>query len=435
MEPNKVQPKEIESAKTNESNKFQLNENTLLYSLSIERDKLINYLQKNSEYNKLQKEISEFAKPIYNKWKLTLLGNCPTAEDYRCHKIYEIPTFELVDTIIKIAEHFQVKRIFEITLTDGLLSACIMTQTNKYITACIRIRTNNELEVTPFYNPATVNLYPLEIFNRFQRMDDICKMVIFNWAITSTDNNVIRKIAEQQKTEVIIVIGEPFGRSCLTHYTHEQILKNNYDYYILPVKQTCILDDCQKNSSYSQVSVYILHSKNNGVDLRKLCETNLFPENNDNKLTVNSALQDLARHKKIPLWFVNIKNEEQSLRCKEILYDVTEDKSTFPDGIIPQWIHNFEKLEFWHKNVNLKRFPLNIQSSKSFDTYYKMYTELPLLGLNKYKDEKWIPMWINSVDDGQKYFWLDYSTQENDKQWKESRRSFLDKYYQVSGSR
>jgi hypothetical protein len=408
-----------------------------------ELHKLPIFLKKYGNYEML-KDIIKNAEVLLNKeeknnkksfLKNFMLGNLGY-EYYKQSAFYELPTNELIFTILSILYLFDITHCYELYAGTGLITKMLKIhhQTFGYKNIkwecsddCSWIETvnnnifNNEVEKKCFLSYITKKQVP----------ESDC--YIFCWPDSSI-KNYISKFCKEKNPNIIILI-DNINRCSFDNKT---IIKNKYKKINLNIKQICYNDVIKyfdkysvssttiyiKNELYDSMNLYgdafnefiINNAKNfikyNFNSYNNIITNILLPSNY--QLNIENIKLSLIDNYKVPEEFINLPNDYFENAIK--LYDNSIDKIN-----IPIFLKTVDDIICWMKLYKIDNCPENISSYDKFIEFMKLYkrTYDDLEGL---KRDGVIPLWVSDRGMARKCISLDYSL--NDKKWKKSEYQF-----------
>lgn len=381
-----------------------------------DRSKLPEFLLKYGSYDHLTNLLKtvEIRKSKYTNIIMDMfLGNIGY-ETNKQSAIYELPTKELIDTILHICQKLNIKTIEELCAGQGLLSR-MLNETNK---VNVVATDGNRWIETSFPNRYfnVTSKYFIEYCTDFQDGD---KLLILSWP-PDNDNDALLEFIEKKKPNNILVLGSYFYDPIKDIVDMAQ--NKEYNVIDIPAKQICLEDYYKHNNFFPNCccrSHSILLTRSNVDVLKDIDENNLCKSLLETKYSDKLIFQDFVKYKLELPWVFNL----------------TENKDTYIDIVIyiamviqkklkpPLYIKNLDEFNFWYNKVINKKFPLKIESRQKFKEFKKIMHILEKnQGLSKIRSFYGLPSWITNLTFAEQYIWLDFST--TNKKWKESLASF-----------
>jgi hypothetical protein len=213
------------------------------------------------------------------------------------NKLWELPTIELVNGLLRLFKNLGITRINELGSEMALLSALLNYYAKK---------SNFKLEINayPKFDHDFTNkftYYP--ITNR--ELTDFKNPIIISWLHPKFESELLQMILSN-KLEYVFLVGEHVSStneitSCQSVEFHNELISNGYKFYLIPFKQVCQLDYISQNKlrdgnelcSRSCTVLYTTHDLNLDDESIKIIvgEENLgiYKELNNN----HSIIQDI----------------------------------------------------------------------------------------------------------------------------------------------
>jgi len=415
-----------------EKNNLDKKSEELYNILKLDRIKLKNYLDINNKYEDLKKILYNI-ECLYshdydgNFIKDLFLGKI----GYEYNKqmaIYNFPTESLIKAIDEIVKLLDIEIIQEIGSGLGLLSY----QINKYIKIpLVATDGKNWLETNSFNNYYSVIKKDILEYNEFDNNKK--KLFILSWLINNNSEE-INKFIEKVKPSNILFINND---NLYSDELFDNLKTKNYNIIRLPLKMLSYKDYFKKYIDFNNITLdkvscrqklylAILNCENNNVNeninldiLKDKIGINHF-DINDNKEN-NYILIDLVSENILPVWILNLKDEDHKKAIYLVNKILIEGKLV---NKIPNWINNLRELEFWYKQKIKFMFPILIKTNEKFVEYFNFMKKIDTInGIDDLKLQYILPFWIDSYDNASKFFWLEFSTKN--KKWKNNFNSFL----------
>lgn len=383
-----------------------------------DRMKLPQFLLQHGSFDSLQNlfEHIDKNKPDHPINQL-LLGNIGT-ESNKQKAIYELPTFELLNTIKMVCKLLSINKVEEICAGMGLLSRMLAEKTDLEVEATDGLRWIDTCSVQKYYD--VQRKFILEYILDHESYND--RLLIISWVPDNGVDDFI-KLVERKRPKQILFIGNIRLSAPIVKIMEEQ---NGYNVIHLPVKQMCYSEpiniDVLPKNCYRSVSTLCVYD--NMTISKKQIKVTTGPQN-FNKLTKKMSdkmvIYNLVLLNLFPRWVTNY------------IYDIGDTGKKLFDNLticlcerisIPKYVKNDEDFDFWFNKKIMRHYPILITDYSKF----KEYKELILLlegenGLEILHEIGVVPLYINSINIAEQFIWLDYSTA--DKSWKQSKDSFL----------
>lgn len=310
---------------------------TKLYNILLnEREKLPDFLYKINDYKKLSNIIRKIEKKNdKNIWYDLCLGLKGKVNN-KYSAIYEIPTKQLLDSIVLIAQLYNIKQIDEIYAGLGLITNLLKKRFDE---------DDYKIKITAsdnhFSNETSLSLDYTNIIKK--DVSDIiwqCKnnvyppdMIICAHPLGKDMYNEIFKLIESNNIKIIIIISNLRTNKIL-------VSKKFNDYTVINphIYQICYLDifeinNIEKLYTRSVVNIFIRNDVNkiNDKDLYNILQNNLY-----NYFEIDSKriiLQEYSLNNMVPLWVT----QEKYKNNIDIIYNIF-----LVTKYIPQFITNLK---------------------------------------------------------------------------------------------
>lgn len=418
-----------------------------------DRKRLPDFLEKHGDYSNLVDLVKKIeaknpTEPdIWKKLmmgKKTLPGQDITANLKRA--LYEMPTKELLHVINFLLLIFNIKEVNELAAGQGLLTTLLQ---RKFKTDGIDIKisasdslTWTQTSDTTTYQETKIQRQSIYDFTNelydTRRLRFAKKAVIISW-IYKTFEEELLDLMREKSTNLYIIIGEGIGKSCMSAMTHYKIAQLGYKIIRLPVLQMCYNDYFLANEVHSEDTcrsqVTLITNPNctfTSDELINFCGISNFAPKFSENLTEKEVIQDLCVDNIIPRWISKLDETKMKKACVTVSL-VHKYRHIFPEAKVPDWVLNQRELTFWISKKILKKFPVLITDNTTLNTYMNLLENLRN-NLSKYKTEGKLPVWIRTEELAEQYFWIDFSTPDTDKTWKDSEAGFNEKFTLLYGN-
>lgn len=422
-------------------------------ALTINRDELGNFLKKDPKhitYNNLNQFFIEIQnKHDYKNGNLItdlLLGYIGP----ECNKqkaIYELPTFELMATILSIALYFDIKTIEEIMAGQGLfgllfehffLKKDIILNVTDGICQCETSGNN------PYF--PIEKKYLVEYLIEKETSDkDIAKDKLFIalWPNVSIQIRQLKEFIQKIAPQFFILVGQ----KDMYKLYFKEFKKAKYDEIIFTPYQICFKDTITKDGSdvnanlpdiyHSTVALFIKENKDNKNEIMDKISAlaNSFSESPIFRQNITEAndkyiLKYFSEQRLIPPLVVQNISDTEIKNIIRYLFDLSKRKKHVS---IPKYLISLDEFKFWYQLYKTNKFPKLLKTYERFNEFKNFYEQIDKnnfipSNVIRLKNKNIIPQWVNNKQDAIKCLILDYSTSDKYKLWKES-RNLMNNYY------
>lgn len=421
------------------------------------RDQLANFLKTDIRLI-LHNNLKELFLEINKKWDHTngnsitelLLGSIGP-ECNRQKAIYELPTFELMVTILSISKYFKISTIEEIMAGQGLFGALF---DNYFKTANIILNvTDGMCQCETFGNNP---YYPVEkkyIIEYLTEKNDENKMFVTLWPNIRTSKIHLNEFINKIKPKIFILVGQKG-----IYKKHFKLFKKaKYQSLTFVPYQICYRDTITNTNEFSSLpdinnsslTIFIEESIKNDLkdesmkdDLKELHNKITSYTNNfrlldsleifrkeEQQITDKYILKFFAEQQLIPNTIITNVSDDEIKELIKCLYNLSISKESV---YIPEYLTSLPEFKFWYQLYTTNKFPKLLKTYERFNefkTYHEKIESSPFIpSSSEMKNKNVFPYWVNNKQDALKCLVLDYSTEERYKLWKQS-RAFMNEYY------
>jgi hypothetical protein len=390
----------------------------MLTLFNDERRNIARYLLRgtNSHYDTLASNLQETCKFSNDVTiKNLLLGKYGYEHNKQC-VIYELPTYELMYVISYIANLHHITFCMEFQSMTGILTS-MLKLFNDRITygAC------NDVSSSDTIGYKYCNIKKYSLFNLLLGGTQ-CKtgsMFILNWPTTDV-LNCIEDLLKMIDCGVVCVIHDKFNPIVLED---EEGINEKYHVLKLNLKQICYRDNKTNigHYSYSTTTFYInktLIMQYHSTDALLSSAFAPYVFSNDVQLTEPMICDELMHNMQIPQCAKELSTTELKLLIDKY-HEINIDGAI----ICPLFLNTVDELKMWLKMLSYSITPIlnGIHDRKKYDNFIKLSKMLyEQNGLNTLKSIGAISTWVPNENIALVFLVLDYSTQSNDKKWKDN---------------
>ena len=398
-----------------------------------ELTKLPIFLKKYGNYDMLKDIIKNIENEKIPFLKNFMLGNLGY-EHYKQSAFYELPTNELIFTILFIFNYFNITNCYELYAGMGLLSKMLKLHSQSIESFNIKWESSDDYSWIETINNNIFNVDVekkcfLTYITKKQVIENDC--YIFCWPDISI-KNYIGKFCREKNPNIIILIDNI--NKCT--FDNKNVIKSRYKKLNLNLKQICFNDikDYFDKFSVSTTTIYI---KNELVEKYNINLTEDFIVKNVNlfidkyfnsynsiinnillpskyEININNIKISLINNYKVPEEFINILDDE--------FYEIVKTYGYVIDSInMPLFLKSTSDIICWMKLYKSDNCPKNIKTYEKFIQFMKLYKKT-YDDLEELKKENIIPPWVSNKTTARKCIALDYSI--DDKKWKKSEYQF-----------
>lgn len=431
---------------------YNMDDTSLFTIISSKRHLLDDFLVKHGAYDKLANKILD----AYELWKTTAGDNMPFLKSfmlgrigYRCYErqlICELPTHELVYTILHLMNMFSITTCYEFNAQTDILSSVLDKITKKRVADHLSSRITYFLCrdrscIADFrYNTAVEQLEQTFYGTLLRGATSIAinSCVIINWINVRSTIHVIDFLS-LVNPQLLCVIHDK---------THEQNVTEGFsaDYVKLSfnLKQICYRDDIHslKISSHSMLTVFISKSAipATSITVQTITKSNFLTSLKTKYFDICGFEEmELPR---IPMNDQIIDELVSNYKCPTIIKDLSESElltllnSYSAASIkikIPLFIKTTNELMFWGTLFKQKLDPQNITSYEKFKEYLKLIVKTYSAdGINELQSCGIISAWANTRQLAKMFLFLEYSTDQDNKMWRFNQREAKHCYDEIN---
>ena len=315
----------------------------LLNILKSSRMELPDFLLKHGTYNNLRNYLCNIEKDYGNTIMDLLLGNIGD-ELNKQKAIYELPTYELTDTIISICNYMSIKKIEELACGQGLLSAMLSKYCNFNIKATDGNRWMETFSKSKYIKTEQKLIlnYVLDNNNYNDTM-----LIIGHSPFNSTDDLI--KLIKEKTPKQFIILGEFYVDN------NKKIIDiatiKNYKTINIPVKQLCYKDYFYNNTYFpteccrSSLQLFVMDNN--------IVFSNLLSNINSNNLceqlkvyTDKILIQDLINDGLFPKWVLDVIKLSNTTDIRNIIDYLSV--CIIKKYTIPVYINCYDDFLFWY---------------------------------------------------------------------------------------
>lgn len=423
-----------------------MNTNDFINILLNNREKIVDNLIPNYSYGHLLKIFqqidAEREENIEIVPKDRYLYRLMTGEYEGCRydksAIDWLPSEELVDGILKLAEHYRITSIEEIDTGMGILSK-FLSEKNKNIKITTadtfeNIKTCNKLDLVPI---AKRNAYDYRYYSQLN--EPFPEMVIstyypdFSVNEISNDCKYINEISELVKdnNHKIIILLLPYAFLEYHHLFYHITTQTQYtinSYYVKALDKYFSVMNLLKDHYPLGMVAHIFVRKNNGFDDNILLSY-IFQNAicNNSSVDTHCKLVQKLIYFYVKVSFKLIKNIYQSYNFIEPNRNNKELSPTLTQLqflvdvekiIIPQYIYTMNEFIFWSECYTQNLYFV----FENRVLFYQFYTEAIRMKISEIRRQINIPHWIRSRECMLKYIYL--QTINYPGNWKNNKNSF-----------
>lgn len=400
----------------------------LYITATHERENFVKLLEKYGDYATLNLSLKKIEEKYEDNKKIIkdlLLGNIGY-EYNKQNALYELPTKELITSIKKLCNVLNITHVEEIMAGCGLLSKLLQQSTELIINP-----TDGHYSIYTsgmnFCNVQTKDYleYVLDETNVFNNVTSL----LVSWCPYTLYQSIFDEVYTRLKPKVIFMISEFLNSNLIFIKMKSELERINYRVITFPIKTISYRHSCDDRQLRSlMVAIHTSHEiQPTDEELITLLKSECH-ESYDEDLKSIHILSDLYKIGYGPKWYSLL--DEQSVKKLIILL---EKIVTHINIHIPEYLSNLDELTFWY-NQNLEaKYPIKITTREKFLEYHTLYNKISnSIEFEELKQKKYFPEWVTVKSIGIKFLYLDYSTNEFDKKWKESLNKFNIKYSQMS---
>jgi hypothetical protein len=359
-------------------------------------------------------------------WKKLLVDGCA---------IYELPTQELLQFMGFLTDLLEIKQVYELEATHGLFSYLLRDNCPESV-KINAIDPHPEKYAATYCKVVEENI-PNQIikFLAAKARGQLLKTMAVQMWPKHDDEISLKSLLQKEVLSVLVLIGEPNGRSGISADFDEYANNKNYRKFQLPLKQVCFLDT-QKHAyatvpgqARSQVTMY-LHT----TTFPGFSEAGFIAAHGDSFLpnlppapTDRLHLQDYVLDGRVPAWIAELKGDDFT-GAVEIFTTIMKTPAIF-DGYIPATIKNMDQLRFYVAQCSGLQYPL-IQDSQ-FTEWYESVTQLPENGLAHYRRAYNMPDHIKTIKTAEEWLWARFSQRIAPPGWDSSSLALRTRFEQL----
>ncbi|XWV25666.1 putative ORFan [Tupanvirus deep ocean] len=409
--------------------------NDFISTLINNRERIVDKLFQNYGYEYLHKILSEInnendptIKIIPNNKILyrILTGNYE-ASRYDKSSIDWIPTQEIVDSILALADHFNIKYIEEIYTGMGILSGLLLKKQNKIqVTAADtfdNISTCNKLDIFPI---AKRGVSDYKYYNQLNQ--PYPDMIISTHFVENSlkpnftfVDNILDLISSYNHKIIMLFL----PNTCTLFYDNFYYLETTgkykvYNYHVKAFDKYYYLANLMKDYYKSSILVHILvrgdiiHDSNT---IESLFSPAIIP------------VSVIDKHCVFYKWLVSLYKDVSPKLIKRIIetYDVqkqlhnhTEIKNVIQNFIsikdfnIPEYIYDIDEFLFWSKCI-LKNLFFVFENRYQF---FCFYTTAQSIKNSEIRQNINFPSWVRTLDNMYIYIYLEIIKNSSNDRWK-----------------
>lgn len=374
------------------------------------------------------KEIVDTHKTTIGKLLLGEVGD----KTNRTMAIYELPTLELIDSIIKIAHHNKIKQLHELGSGMGLLT-CLINSWNPDIRS-IASDSSSWLETS--YKMKYVLTYRMYMYDL---MNPTIKdpAIICAWPPQNTlaRNNFgdleFVDLIETKKPTLMILIGEPMYNNEYSFHAYIRMKEMGYQIVTIPIKQICYRDYHSEDGSFHSKSVLTVcsHSLRIPNNTEEVLNQIIPAANRDiaAPMTKETIIRDLVEDGIIPRIMIDVYQEPPS-DFDEMMGFIS--KKLTGGVAIPQWISSWEHMQIWRYltsyNIPLPSF---IDNTDDMYAYYLQFYDV----VSEKIPTGW-PKWTCKLVPSERLIYLYVSMHDSSGDWTGSKKRMIAKYRELISS-
>lgn len=385
--------------------------------LKYDRIKLPLFLEKYGNHDTLQSLLEEIEKNMKDDESIKQLFLGKLGYEFnkqRC--IYELPTKELVSSIISICDILGINKIEELGAGQGLLGKMLDLHNNKLDIKVTDGERWLETSGEPYFKERRKKTI-LEYVLDNNSYDDT--LLVAGWIDENSICNDFNKFISIKKPNQFMIIGDDNN--------YYNMIKDNanglgYKMIVLKIKQLSFKDSflnkAYRDYSKSKTLLFLKNDIISESEIKEKIGENNFSKASDIRKNDKIIIQDCINNKKLPDWVINYLEKKELeeiiiILSKAIRYNIK----------VPKFIDTYDDLILWHQLSITKKFP-RITHKDKYEEFKLFYNRLNSEnGLNKLKEDGVIPRWILNIEEAELFLYLDYST--DNKTWKYSRNEFM----------
>ncbi|XWV26636.1 putative orfan [Tupanvirus soda lake] len=430
--------------------------NDFIYTLINNRERIVDKLSQNYKYEYLHKifsEINNEKDPTIkinpnNKILYRLLSGNYEASRYDKSSIDWIPSEELVDGIITLANHFDIKHIEEIYTGMGILSALLSKKQNKIqITAADtfdNISTCNKLDIFPI---AKRGVSDYKYYHQLKQPypDMVISTHFFENSLEpdlTFVNNVLDLINSCNHKTIILFL----PNTCTLLYENFYYLITSgkykvYTYHVKAFDKYYYLANLMTDYYKSSIMAHILVKNDIAVHDSYLIDSSLIDSIFS---TAIIPVPIIDTHCIFYKWLVTLYKDVSPKLIKRIidtfdiqkqLHNHTEIKNVIQNFIsikpynIPEYIYDIDEFLFWSLCV-IKNLYFVFENRCQF---FCFYTTVQSIKNSEIRQNINFPAWVRTLDNMYKYIYLDIVKNNSEaNQWKNNRSDFYTTFNTVN---
>ena len=383
----------------------------LYNTFTKDRKNIPNYLKEYGDFDTLQKEFRKLEDlyPNQNIIRDMLSGAVGYKKNLQ-NAIYELPTKETISIIKYILERLKITKVEEIMAGTGLLTRMLIENKIDATATDGNVWSNTSGEKFTDVKEKMLTEYLTELHN------DILYMLAWFPTNMATNNNItiMHKFIDEHHPKYLLMIGEFNYYKTIVDRLHQK-----YDIITIYGKQFCYKDYFKYNTKYpadmshSYMMLCIDKSVEHNIkigDFDKTLITDKHP-----LYTNEMYIQDLIVDRLYPIWMLDqLDNKEAIINISKMMRNISNP--------LPTYISNYDQLIFWYKKHIDGKYPKKIKTKEEFEEYYMLSKELEQKGIEQLKRTGHISGWVNTMDDAIIFLWMEFSSSDNDKAWKENKQ-------------